>query len=71
MTLTEAPFWVWGLMALNSSLFLLMSLTPLFREWFQKNQNGARKPDRLAAAVVTNERQTAANIPKDRTSWIN
>lgn len=38
MTLTEAPFWVWGLIALNSSLFLLMSLTPLLWQWHHEIQ---------------------------------
>ncbi len=33
MTLAEAPFWVWGLLALNSSLFLFMALTPLLWKW--------------------------------------
>ena len=59
MTLTEAPFWVWGLMALNSSLFLLMSLTPLLREWFQKNEIRAGLPDRPAAVEITNEQRPA------------
>ncbi len=50
MTLTEAPFWVWGLIALNSSLFLLMSLTPLVWEWYQEDQ--AKTKLRLVPLVV-------------------
>ena len=50
MILTEAPFWVWGLIALNSSLFLLMSLTPLLREWYQEDQ--ARTKLSLVPLVV-------------------
>jgi hypothetical protein len=38
MTLAEAPFWVWGLLAVNSSLFLLLSLTPLLWEGHQEHQ---------------------------------
>jgi hypothetical protein len=32
MTLAEAPFWVWFVLALNSAVFLLMSLTPIMIE---------------------------------------
>lgn len=50
MTLAEAPFWVWGLIALNSSLFFLMSLTPLLWKWHQEHQAKAKL--RLVPLVV-------------------
>ncbi len=50
MTLVEAPFWVWSLIALNSSLFLLLSLIPLLWEWHQEVQ--ARTKLRLVPLVI-------------------
>ncbi len=38
MILAEAPFWVWGLVALDTSLFLFMCLAPFLWEWHQEYQ---------------------------------
>lgn len=38
MTLAEAPFWVWGLLVLNSSLFLFMALTPYCGSGIRKSR---------------------------------
>ncbi|MCB8948148.1 MAG: hypothetical protein H6653_09045 [Ardenticatenaceae bacterium] len=50
MTLAEAPFWVWGLLVLNSSLFLFMALTPLLWKWHQEVQAKAKL--RLVPLVI-------------------
>jgi hypothetical protein len=52
MTLLEAPFWVWGVIALNSSLFLLASLSPLLLLWHQENQ-ARLKPQPVPLLVET------------------
>lgn len=54
MTLAEAPFWVWSLLALNSSLFLSMSLTPLLLVWYQENQ-ARLKPQPVPLLVETRQ----------------
>ena len=53
MALTEAPFWVWGLIILNSILYLVMSLTPLVGEWLQADQV-KNKPRPVPLVVSTN-----------------
>lgn len=38
MTFAEVLFWVCGLLALNNTLFLLLSLAPLLWKWHQEVQ---------------------------------